>query len=131
MVKNEKMSYEYYGRLKFMLYDLVSQYDKNKLLKFFKEKVFYKTQEEKEIIINTILHPEDMRILDALTFFHGEEKISYELDIPVKIVREKAKEFSRYKIWELFKKNEEIKNFAISISNIQIQDAEATIKRFK
>lgn len=131
MVKNEKMSQEYYGRLKFMLYDLVSQYDKNKLLEFFKEKVLYKTQEEKEIVINTILYPEDIRILDALAFFHGEEKIAYELGIPVEIVRGKAKEFARYKIWDLFKQNEEVKHIAISISDIQTDDVEEMIRKFK
>lgn len=131
MVKNEKMSYEYYGRLKFMLYELVSQYDKNKLLQFFNEKVLYKTQEEKEIVINTILYSDDIKILNALTLFHGEEKIAYELGIPVEIVRKKAKEFSRYRIWELFKQNKEIKNIAMSISDTKIQDVEATIKKFK
>ena len=98
---------------------------------FFATKVTYKTQEERDIVINTILYPEDIRILDELTYFETEEKLSHKLNIPVEIIRLKSKEFTNYKIWNLLQKNEDARKVAIELSNIDTDYGEEIINRIK
>lgn len=114
MINNPKMDEEQYRKIKQMLYEYTLENKEGLLEKFMNVK--YSTEEQKKICINTILYPDDLEIINELKKTLDVEKVSERINIPIEVLREKGKEYGRYRTYELLNDDPVLKELALEIN---------------
>ena len=130
MTSSIKMSKETYKEIKQNIYSLLIEFDKQELIEHY-EKQEFSTEEERTILINTILYPNDVQIMNELTRTMDVERISKKMNMPISAIRDKGKEFGRYRTWQVLKEDEELKQLAFIISDMSQFVGETILKKIR
>lgn len=105
MKLNKKLDVKKYIEIKETAYTFAKVLDKNKIIEAV-QNLNIKDPEEATIHISTLLYPNDLDIIPTIYEKQDIEQLSKRLNIPIKILQLKAREYANYNLPQLLKENQ-------------------------